>query len=132
MAERGFLMGSILRIFDHVNEKVQQFGTSRRVKLIERKVLTNPPQTGCCRVLPPSHPIRRVWDVLIAVLLLYTALIAPLRLAFEDTRPPEWLAADILMDGVFVGDIIFSFFTGYLTKEGDLVLSRPLVCRKYL
>ncbi len=35
--ERAFLMGAIIVVFKHVNQQVQQFGTSRRVKLKERK-----------------------------------------------------------------------------------------------
>ncbi len=74
-----------------------------------------------------------MWDILVGVLLIYTALVAPIRIAFEDETPVGWLAVDLVIDSLFLGDIVLTFLTGYRDKkvEGGVVLDCRQVCVKY-
>lgn len=61
-----------------------------------------------------------MWDVFIGVLLIYTALFVPYRLAFEDDTPLGWMIFDLFLDTMFMMDIVLNFFTGYHDTSDEL------------
>lgn len=64
-------------------------------------------------MIHPGHPAKHIWDIVIGLLLIYTALVAPVRIAFEDDTPLAWFVIDLIVDTVFLIDILLTFFTGY-------------------
>ncbi len=60
------------------------------------------------------------------LVLVYTALVVPVRLAFEDETPVGWLVVDLTIDAIFLTDMILTFLTGYRSKNdrGVLVLDK--------
>ncbi len=59
----------------------------------------------------------------IAFLLIYTAVFIPYRIAFEDVTPLGWLVTDILVDCIFLSDIVLNFLTGYREKQSAHLIS---------
>ena len=57
-------------------------------------------------------------------MLLYTAIVTPYRVAFFDVDTTEWTLADLVVDGLFLIDIILNFITAYYDSEEDLVINR--------
>ena len=70
------------------------------------------------RWLPILHPdgkFRSTWDLLLALVLVFTCFVVPLRLAwpawFGDAG--LWLALDVTFDVYFISDLCLNFITGY-------------------
>jgi len=84
-------------------------------------------------VIHPYSVFRRYWDVFLMVLLLYVALLVPFVIGFEVNTDPETpiFALDRLVDGFFILDIAFNFFTGF-TALGKVVLDPYSIAREYL
>ena len=76
----------------------------------------------------PEGSFRRGWDMVVGLLLVYTALALPYRVAFEDSTPLGWMIIDGIMDCFFVADIVLNFLTGFREKKegGKIVMS----CRR--
>lgn len=87
----------------------------------------------------PSAPGRLLWDVMIAIMILYYLFMVPLRIAFDIHNPDNhaltgqggWLALDIIFDVLFLVDIFINFRTAY-NDSGELETSGTKVCTNYL
>lgn len=84
-------------------------------------------------LLHPDSAFKKVWNSLLALLLMYTALIMPYRLAFsEQVFWDGWTAADVAIDGVFLLDIGVNFFSMYVRADGTLETKHRKIVRGYL
>ena len=90
------------------------------------------------RCLPVFHPERRFkmgWNMLIMLLVLTSAVMVPLTVAFDTDFSLETQSrlavVDYVFDAIFIGDLLISFNTGYV-KDGLFVTDRWLVARHYL
>ena len=58
-----------------------------------------------------SHPAKIAWDLFILFLLLIVCIVVPFRLAFYPEQGLTWTIVYAVMDVMFLGDIIITFFT---------------------
>ena len=89
------------------------------------------------QAIDPRNTGRLRWDFVIVLAVLYNCLIIPLRIGFGDDKFGPMSAIDLLIDMMFMSDIVVNFFTGYFrtvkeTQEQQLVLSQPTVALHYL
>lgn len=63
-----------------------------------------------CLILP-NNKYKKVWDVLIIVLLIYTAIYIPYKVCFLDTTSDFQFIFDLVVDSCFLTDIVFNFMT---------------------
>ena len=76
-------------------------------------------------VLYPMGSFRQKWDVVILVLLVYVSIITPLQIAFfeQDFASLEdwmgWFIMDLIIDAVFITDIVLNFRTAWMSKDPD-------------
>ena len=86
-----------------------------------------------CFLLPHSS-MRIAWDALRIIVLLYVAIVYPLRHAMDIYpgfgEPTFWLEA--LVDLFFIVDIVLEFRTAYTGDDGRLVVDIKLIARRYL
>ena len=70
--------------------------------------------------------------MVVGLLLVYTALVLPYRVAFEDITPLGWMIVDGIMDCFFVADIVLNFLTGFReeNKEGSERGGIVMSCRR--
>ena len=70
-------------------------------------------------IILPDNPYKKIWDLLIAFLILYSAIITPYDIAFSDINKvsPFEIIIDILL-GI---DIVLTFFSAYIDDEENLV-----------
>lgn len=67
------------------------------------------------------------------VCLLFTTLVVPVRLAFADTDPLEWIICYAIVDLSFFMDILFTFFTSYTDNITNLeVLEHKKIVLHYI
>lgn len=89
------------------------------------------------QALDPRNTGRLRWDFVIVLAVLYNCLIIPLRIGFGDDKFGPLSAIDLLIDLMFMADIVVNFLTGYFrankeTGEEELVLSQPAPALHYL
>jgi len=94
---------------------------------------------GSQYVLRESNPIRRIWTVIVGLLLLYTGTLYLYRLSFVELHMGEpirsdssWSAFDEVVNVLFVVDLVINFVFTYKDARGIEVDSIRLVVRNYL
>jgi hypothetical protein len=84
-------------------------------------------------LIHPDGKISVTWNIVLALLLFYTATIMPYRLAFvEPVMFDEWFYIEILIDVGFFIDVLVNLFTAYYTSDGYLVIDRRSILMTYL
>ena len=81
-------------------------------------------------IILPDNPYKKMWDLLIAFLILYSAIITPYDIAFSDTNKVSWF--EILIDILLGIDIVLTFFSAYTDDEENLVKNHRKIIKKYL
>ena len=81
-------------------------------------------------VILPETTFKRVWDTVITIVILYSSLVTPYKLAFSANNgyDPDDYITDILL-GI---DIVINFFSAYTDREENLVKNRKKIALKYL
>ena len=78
-------------------------------------------------MLSPQSSFRLGWDIFIAVVLAYVAIVEPLALGFSGFRhlTRQGLPLGIInrvVDVIFICDLLLNFRTGYIDDRNQLVL----------
>lgn len=101
---------------------------SRLVENVKQKV-----------VFTPEHSLKITWDLVIAVMVLYTLVAVPLQIGFfvaltDDTGKITLRdGLDILVDVMFGLDMCVNFNTGFIdVKSGTFVYSHKRIAARYL
>lgn len=82
-------------------------------------------------VLYPDALIRAIWDISLFILIVYQGFFLPMRIAFELPATDFLFHLDIVIDVMFIFDIILNFNTGFY-QRGQLVMKRELIVKDYL
>jgi hyperpolarization activated cyclic nucleotide-gated potassium channel 1 len=84
-------------------------------------------------ILSPKSAYLYGWNIIVAVLLVYTATYMPYRIAFED---PVYFDAmttfELVMDMLFIKDILVNCVTTYTNDKGQLEASIQVIIVTYL
>lgn len=84
-------------------------------------------------LLHPGTRFKKVWNVFMALLLLYTAVVVPYRIAFEEQVFWDmWTVMDLSTDGFFMVDVVVNFFSIELNEDGSMEVSRGTIAKNYL
>ena len=81
-------------------------------------------------IILPDNPYKKMWDLLIAILILYSAIITPYEIAFSDSNKVSWF--DVFIDILLGIDIVLTFFSAYTDDEENLVKNHKKIIKKYL
>ena len=82
-------------------------------------------------IISPFSFLKKIWNVIILLLLLYTASVFPVRLSFLDDNA-EWLVVDLIIDSLFMFDIFINFFSAYENNEGRIVFKFKEISSNYI
>jgi len=84
-------------------------------------------------LLHPDSRFKKVWNVLMVLLLMYTAVIVPYRIAFEEQVFWDiWTMMDLSIDGFFMADVVVNFFSIELNEDGSTEVRRGAIAKNYL
>ena len=61
----------------------------------------------------PDSRFKLVWNIVMIFLLVYVATYVPYKIAFVDNTTTGGLVFDIIIDCLFLSDIIITFFSAY-------------------
>jgi hypothetical protein len=73
----------------------------------------------------PENSVKRFWDLVIALIILYSSIVTPYKIAFiDDSDSLEYL--DIVFDVLFFFDVIINFFAAYVDNEDNVIKNRQV------
>eukprot|EP00927_Polykrikos_kofoidii_P086717 TRINITY_DN9806_c0_g1_i2.p1 TRINITY_DN9806_c0_g1~~TRINITY_DN9806_c0_g1_i2.p1 ORF type:complete len:897 (+),score=132.66 TRINITY_DN9806_c0_g1_i2:57-2693(+) len=99
-------------------------------QLMRKNIVNKPPPWY---MLLPKGTTRIAWDSFVAAILAYIAIMLPFTLCFLTNAQPFALAIiDVMIDSIFMIDIILNFFTGYEKPNGALQMEFRRVGSHYL
>ena len=76
---------------------------------------------------------KLIWDFLIVLLIAYSSLFVPYKAAFENSTTQFWFYFDLIIDSIFICDIVLTFnSTYYREQDGLLETSRKQITINYL
>ena len=83
-------------------------------------------------IILPDSKFKKLWDSLIAIVILYSSICTPYKLAFIDSNSNREDVVDIIVDVLLGIDLVLNFFSAYYDSEENLVKSRKKIIIKYL
>lgn len=96
-------------------------------------VLLDPRSAAVHKCLfPPRSLLLDLWQLILAVSILYTAIIFPYNLAFNNRADSVFLVLDLVVDLCFVLDLFVNLNLAYIGADFELVTSRKLIVKRYL
>jgi len=72
-------------------------------------------------VIYPDSSIRAIWDISLFMMIVYQAIIMPMRIAFEFKQSDFLFYLEFVVDSMFIWDIVLNFNTG-IYLAGQLVM----------
>lgn len=81
--------------------------------------------------LHPHSQFKKGWDIITSFLLIYVAIVVPVRVGFELTSYGNWFAWEIVIDGWFVLDLVLNFFTAFYRDDFTLSVVHTEIAWRY-
>lgn len=154
--KRAFIKIKSKRAVQKVNDEIVTYGTNELLvddthykdnidNLLDRKVQKreafrlleawDPDKnkiSGC--LLHPESGYKKTWNGLMAMLLIYTAIVIPFRIAFQDPVYWDfWTAFELVLDGCFLMDMGVTMCSSYYRADSwELVQNRKEIICGYL
>lgn len=82
-------------------------------------------------ILPDDH-FKKKWDILMTMMLLFTAFVSPYRIAFIENDSMLWVVIESMTDCVFGLDMILNFFFAFLDDRDEVIDNRKEIAMTYL
>lgn len=84
-------------------------------------------------VLYPDDMFKSSWSLLLSLILGYTCLVTPYRVAFLASDDSEtWFIIDWVTDSIFWFDILVNFVSAYYDVEDNLIVSKRAIAYNYI
>ena len=80
----------------------------------------------------PDNKWKQRWSVYVGLLLIYTAIFVPLRIAFYEETTREMLIFETFIDMCFITDIVVNFFSAYEKKNNVIETRKRHIAIDYL
>ena len=122
------------RLGQELHETYALFGhhVALRGERDEQRPKKAPEQKLPWYVMRPDTPFRRCWDISQAFILLYLAVMVPLRVGYDVAPKGVAFAVEFFVDCYFYVDIVFNFVTAIESSDGELISDMRLIRRSYL
>jgi hypothetical protein len=83
-------------------------------------------------MLFPDDNIKIRWEMMMSVVLIFTAVTTPLLLAFSEKDDEVWTSINNTVDALFGIDIIVCFFSAFEDENEELVYDRKKIAMTYI
>lgn len=83
-------------------------------------------------IIMPDNSFKRFFDVIVALIIIYSAIVLPYNIAFEDTESNSEEIIDNVFNAILFVDIIINFFSAYVDNEDNIVKNRKRIVKTYL
>ena len=82
-------------------------------------------------ILLPENRALKGWEVFIGLLLVYVALVVPVRVCFDVEPDTVVEIVDLVVDALFIFDVVLNCITAYVNKDGTLVVDFLMILKHY-
>lgn len=82
-------------------------------------------------IFHPQSKFKALWSLVLALLLLYTAYVTPVQIAFFDNKTDAWTYIDYIVNGLFILDIFVTMNSSYFNGNNQLIQSRKKIILRY-
>lgn len=82
--------------------------------------------------IDPEANAKRMWDLLLTGLVLYTTLVVPYRVCFQVEAAGGFAILETSMDVAFFVDIVLNFVTGLQLPSGEVSYNFRVIVKAYL
>ena len=83
-------------------------------------------------ILLPDDPFKVAWDVINMLLVLFVSVTTPARIAFTEEDNLEWTVIGLIVDSLFLVDLVLNFFSAYHDSELNPIDDRKKITKRYL
>ena len=80
----------------------------------------------------PEDQFKANWDLFVTIILIFTCLSTPYRIAFIERDNTAWTVINYSIDSMFLIDIIFIFNSAYNDEDFRIVDDRKKIAKNYL
>ena len=119
--------GAILKTFNALNIKILEFGTKRGL-IIRKEDEFHP----LWFIIKPSSLLKRIWNVIVMMLLVYTATYAPYRMAFIENISTGLYAFETMIDVLFFIDLLVNWFSAFEKDDSTYEYSWKKIMINYM
>jgi hypothetical protein len=101
-------------VFDHACALVHHLFEATRVAVLSTQCCNRSTSKNSFCLIYPTDPWKQRWDMVVAVLIMYSAVSVPIRLGFDaDAEGAIWLF-EVMVSLTFILDMLFSFRTTHV------------------
>ena len=75
---------------------------------------------------------KSAWDLVLAIVLIFSSVMVPYRLAFVEEDDLKWEIINLVVDLMFTFDIVVVFNTAYYDDDYKIVEDRKIIAKTYL
>ena len=106
----------ILESFGAVHRKILLFGTTKNINYDHNKAEKEAFKNKMMCVILPDSTFKKFWNFVIMFLLCYTASFVPVKTAFFDNDPKGLYEFELVLDALFMFDLIVNFLSAYIDE----------------
>ena len=122
----------LIQVFYNLHKRILLFGTTKN--LLGQHVYAQNQMFGkrnC--LLMPDDSFKTFWNIIIIVLLLYTALFVPFKIAFIETNSIGMVAIEYIVDIIFALDIFVNFISATEdTLNNTIIVKHKEIAKNYI
>ena len=111
----------ILSKFSEIHRNILIFGTTRNIDYDPSQKERDAYKKRLAFIILPDSKFRGFWNIIIMILLIYTATFLPIRTAFIDVDPPGLFELEIIIDVLFFMDVYINFCSAYIDKNTGFI-----------
>ena len=83
-------------------------------------------------IIYPENELKAHWDIFISLVLIFTCIVTPYRIALVENDTVGWTVSNYTIDGFFVIDMIIIFNTAYYDEDFAIIEDRCSIAKEYL
>jgi len=83
-------------------------------------------------IILPTNKWKLRWNVLVSILLVWTALLVPIKVSFFDESSVLSVVTDCMIDACFITDIVLTFFTALERRDGMVEVRHRYIAKTYI
>jgi len=129
----------VINLHIYLHTKFIYFGRqmlSTNQQSIQKKALKKKEALTFKFIIMPNSMLKSIWNFTMILLLIYTAIMTPLRSSFYDSSEIElkdvYHYMEIIIDYVFIADIFVNFLSAYQRKDGKNEMRLKKIAINYI
>ena len=122
----------LIQVFYNLHKRILLYGTTKNLLGQHAYALDQQTRKIRCLIMPEDK-FKAVWNMIIVILLMYTAIFVPFRIAFVQTDSSSIVVFEQIVDIIFGIDILVNFLSATEdTESNTLIYKHKDIAKKYI